>query len=254
MSIEATRARYYLERVFKSVVYFYNPKYLSAVGGSLKECVCDERFPADSVAHYYAMAIYALDHMVKDKDVVKYANDAFYKYPPQNDAKILLTKKMTELFGRLVGLKMLKDYKQAGAISSKTSRQTIARAQVDAVEDSVNYMEYEARERYFDEYYRVYDAIQETTKQENGEARYADYVLQTIRPGDLVNALRNHTSVEVISQITIPDPLYGNGQDKLSRRLGADGNQVVELFKEESKKKEIQPQTRWLGLHLDRNI
>ena len=93
LKVEANKARYYLEGVFKSVAYyFYKPTWLIQMPwepDGIHRAPCDDKFPADSVAHYYAMAVYMLRHGSSDKELVQWAKKVFTHYPPKNDHDVL---------------------------------------------------------------------------------------------------------------------------------------------------------------------
>ncbi|MBQ3696149.1 MAG: hypothetical protein II938_04205 [Alphaproteobacteria bacterium] len=238
LKVQANQARYYLERVFKMVAYFYSPTWIIQMPweSEVQYARCDDKFPADSVAHQYATVVYILRNGASYKEAILWAKDVFAHYPPKNPNKILLTPKMTELFTYLAKSKQLDDFMDEGEIHGpQTSRRTLAKEQVEKVENIANEMDYEERVQYFNDYYRVYEAIQNTVPHKGGEARYADFLLQTIHPAELNKVLREHTPQEIASELKIEDPMNltrgGDGsQDKLATKLGRDGSKPVHLF------------------------
>ena len=226
LKVEANKDRYYLEHVFKNVAYSYNPTWLIQMPweSDVHHAACDDKFPSDSVAHYYAMAVYMLRHGSSDKELIRWADT------------ILDTSKMTKLFTNLVQAKQIDDFMDEGEIHGpQTSRRTLAKTQVDAVENIVNKMNEKERAQYFDDYYKVYEAIQKTIPCNGSEAKYADFLLQTIHPAELNKAMKENSAEAVARELRIIDPLYlefcGDGnQDKLKTKLGKDGSTPIHLF------------------------
>ena len=262
LKVEANKARYYLEGVFKSVAYyFYKPTWLIQMPwepDGIHRAPCDDKFPADSVAHYYAMAVYMLRHGSSDKELVQWAKKVFTHYPPKNDDKILLTPKMGKLFTDLVESKQMDDFLDEGEIHGpQTSRRTLAKTQVDEVENVTNEMDYKDLAQYLDDYYKVYEAIQKNIPQKGSEAKYADFLLQTIHPAELNKSIKENSADAVAKELKIADPLYlefcGDGnQDKLKTKLGEDGSKPVHLFVREKPARRQQPLLTIWHLHIRR--
>lgn len=258
LKVQANQARYYLERVFKTVAYFFDPTWVIQMPweSEIQHARCDDKFPADSVAHYNAMAVYMLRNGSSDKEAIQWAKDVFDHYPPKNPDKILLTPEMKKLFTHLVRAQQVDDFMDEGEIHGpQTSRRTLAKEQVEKVENIANEMDHEDRVRYFNDYYRVYEAIQNTIPHKGGEARYADFLLQTIHPAELNKLLREHTPQEIAAELKIEDPMNltrgGDGsQDKLVTKLGRDGSKPMHLFVKPQKYQRYQPLLTIWNLHI----